>query len=148
MSCGMVRKVDELGRVVIPKEMRRVLNIKTGSSIEMTINDQNEVVLKKFSEMSNILPYAELVADVLFDAFSLPCLVCDDEKVLCAKGVSKKEFLGKPRPSKSEKWLTYPVSFDGFGGGCLMIMNDNAVDKSVEKSLYIFSKFLGNLLSD
>ena len=39
MGCGMVRKVDELGRVVIPKEMRRVFNIKTDSSIEMSIND-------------------------------------------------------------------------------------------------------------
>ena len=47
MGNGMVRKVDELGRVVIPKEMRRILNIKTGSSIEMFINDQNQVVLKK-----------------------------------------------------------------------------------------------------
>ena len=39
MSCGMVRKIDELGRVVLPKEMRRVLNIKTGSSVEMIINE-------------------------------------------------------------------------------------------------------------
>ena len=46
MGCGMVRKVDELGRVVIPKEMRRVLNIKTGSSVEMFIGENNEVILK------------------------------------------------------------------------------------------------------
>ena len=95
MGCGMVRKVDELGRVVIPKEMRRILNIKTGSSIEMFINDNNQVVLKKFSEISNILLFAQNLADVIFDNLNLPCLISDDEKILVVKGLNKKEYLDK-----------------------------------------------------
>jgi len=95
MGCGMVRKVDELGRVVIPKEMRRVLNIKTGSSIEMFINNENQVVLKKFSEISNIATYADALSDIIFNSFSLPCLVCDEESVLFVKGTNKKDFINK-----------------------------------------------------
>lgn len=148
MSCGMVRKVDELGRVVIPKEMRRVLNIKTGSSIEMIINDENEVVLKKFSEMNNISNYAEVVADILFEEYNLPCLVCDEDKVIYCKGVSKKEFLNKKKPPENKEWFICPVNFDGFEGGYIMLSHkENDEGKDFEKSVYILSKFLGNILS-
>ncbi|NCB48310.1 MAG: AbrB/MazE/SpoVT family DNA-binding domain-containing protein [Clostridia bacterium] len=149
MSCGMVRKVDELGRVVIPKEMRRILNIKTGSSIEMIINDENEVVLKKFSEMNNISKFAEVVADILFEEFNVPCLVCDEDKVIFSKGVSKKDFLNKKIPSKNDEWFVCPVHFGGFQGGSIMLQKkDGKLDDDFEKTVYIFSKFLGNILSE
>ncbi|MGN0798176.1 MAG: stage V sporulation T C-terminal domain-containing protein [Christensenellales bacterium] len=86
----MVRKVDELGRVVVPKEMRRVLGIKPGSSVEMSIDTQNNVVLKKFSEIENLEFFAQIVADVLFEVTGNPVCVCDDEKVVACKGISKK----------------------------------------------------------
>lgn len=149
MSCGMVRKVDELGRVVIPKEMRRILNIKTGSSIEMVINDENEVVLKKFSEMNNISNYAEVVADILFDEFNVPCLVCDEDKVVFCKGVSKKDFLNKEIPPQNDEWFVCPVNFGGFQGGSIMLQKkEERADADFEKTVYIFSKFLGNILSE
>lgn len=90
MGCGMVRKVDELGRVVVPKEMRRVLGIKPGSSIEMSIDKDNNVVLKKFSEIENLQFFAQIVADSLFETTNSPIVVCDDEKVVVFKGISKK----------------------------------------------------------
>ena len=75
MGNGMVRKVDELGRVVIPKEMRRILNIKTGSSIEMFINDQNQVVLKKFSELENVNSFIETLVKTIYECFNFACFV-------------------------------------------------------------------------
>ena len=51
---GIVRKVDELGRIVIPKEIRKVLDIKTGSSLEISINEEKQLVLEKFSEIDNV----------------------------------------------------------------------------------------------
>jgi len=149
MSCGMVRKVDELGRVVIPKEMRRILNIKTGSSIEMIINDYSEVVLKKFSEMNNISNFAEVVADILFEEYGVPCLVCDEDKVIYCKGASKKDFLNKKILNKNDEWFVCPVNFNGFLGGSIMLKNtDGKIDKDIEKTVYILSKFLGNILSE
>lgn len=149
MSYGMVRKVDELGRVVIPKEMRRILNIQTGSSIEMAINDQSEVVMKKFSEVSNISSSAEVVADTLFSQFSLPVLVCDEDSVVVCRGVAKKDFLGKKIPQNSSDWLISPITFSGFQGGSIMLLTQGKnPGNTVEATLHIFSNFLGNLLSE
>lgn len=89
MSMGMVRKIDELGRVVIPKEMRRVLNIKTGSSVEMVINDDKEVVLKKFYEIDNVLNFAHDLSDVIFDHLNLPNIICDEDKIVASKGIKE-----------------------------------------------------------
>ncbi len=86
MSMGMVRKIDELGRVVIPKEMRRVLNIKTGSSVEMVINDNKEVVLKKFYEIDNVLDFAKDLSDIIFDKLNLANIICDEDKIVASKG--------------------------------------------------------------
>lgn len=166
MGCGMVRKVDELGRVVIPKEMRRVLNIKTGSSIEMFINDENQVVLKKFSEINNTLYLVENLADIIYDCFSLNCLVSDDEKVVVCKGLSKKEYLNKKIPRlliDKEDYLelenkenslineygytyVFPIKNEGYDCGFVFAFNVNRLDKSILNSILVLTKFLSNML--
>ncbi|MBQ9793165.1 MAG: AbrB/MazE/SpoVT family DNA-binding domain-containing protein [Clostridia bacterium] len=173
MGCGMVRKVDELGRVVIPKEMRRVLNIKTGSSIEMFINDDNQVVLKKFSELSNILYFAENLSEVIFDTFNLPVLISDDEQVLICKGLSKKDYIGKKliknkntEKTKNKEYVleedkeeilidtknqfkyvyTFPVISEGFESGYIFLLSNSYLDESVIKNILVLKKFLSNLL--
>ncbi len=87
----MVRKIDELGRVVIPKEMRRILNIKTGSSVEMVINDDKEVVLKKFYEIDNVIGFATDLSDIIFDKLDLVNVICDEDKVVASKGIKGAE---------------------------------------------------------
>ena len=169
MGCGMVRKVDELGRVVIPKEMRRILNIKTGSSIEMFINDDNQVVLKKFSELSNIILFAENLADIIFETFNLPCLVSDDEKIVVCKGLSKKDFLDKKIPQinlKNKDFLDIDISNEtfnmlgcthshkcvfsiineGFESGYVFIFSNEIINENIIKNVSLLCKFLGNLL--
>ena len=119
MSMGMVRKIDELGRVVIPKEMRRVLNIKTGSSVEMVINDEKEVVLKKFYEIDNVLNFASDLCDTIFDKLGLSNIICDEDKIVASKGIKDaKKYFDKIVSNKTNKF----VDFD----------SDN-------KNIYIFS---------
>ena len=172
MSCGMVRKVDELGRVVIPKEMRRILNIKTGSSIEMFINDNNEVVLKKFSEITNVLLFAENLAEVIFYYLNLPCLISDDEKILVVKGVNKKEYLNKKIVNlnnknnnqkdyfilnKEEQFLLenknnfennyiFNIYSEGIETGYIYILSENILPDNKISNIIILKKFLSNLL--
>lgn len=164
----MVRKVDELGRVVIPKEMRRVLNIKTGSSVEMFINDFNQVVLKKFSEISNVLLFAENLADVIFDNFKLPCLVADEEKILICKGVSKKEYVNKNlnfevqnkqgyfilnkqnflQDSKNnfEYVYVFNVLCEGFECGFIFLLCNEKLEQEKINNIILLKKFLSNIL--
>lgn len=172
MGCGMVRKVDELGRVVIPKEMRRILNIKTGSSIEMFINDENQVVLKKFSELSNLSFFAENLAYTIFENFNLPCFVCDEEIILSVAGASKKEFLGKKIKTENfEKMQSedisvslleiiedaandnvcinkFPLNCDGFKCGHIVCFNKTDKMKDcVRESIIVLTKFFSSLLN-
>lgn len=169
MSCGMVRKVDELGRVVIPKEMRRILNIKTGSSIEMFINDFNQVVLKKFSELENVLALGEALVEIIFNNFNLKCLICDDDKkVTNIKGLSKKEFLNSnldflsdEKQSKNEvysisknenlqeKFATvFNIVSEGFNCGCLVCFHTQEnLEKKVQDEILLLVKFFSSLLA-
>ena len=164
----MVRKVDELGRVVIPKEMRRILNIKTGSSIEMSINSDNQVVLKKFSELSNILDMSKALVGVVFDTFDMPCFLCDDERVLCLKGLAKKDFLdkrvhGENLSQKSgrnvmlssvvcdiqndENCTPFKISSEGFEIGYLVLIHNGEIDMNVKGSVDLLLKLFSNLAS-
>ena len=102
MNSGIVRKVDELGRVVIPKEMRRTLGINTGSSIEMSVGEGGEVVLKKFSDISNIMPLIEKLAQTIFDEFGVPILVSDEERILAGCGTKKDILLKEKKLCKKE----------------------------------------------
>lgn len=100
----MVRKIDELGRVVIPKEMRRVLGIKTGSSVEMCINDNREIVLKKFYELDNAIEFACDLCDIIFESIGIQNLICDEEKIVASKGVK-----GGTLNDVIDKIISYPL---------------------------------------
>ena len=66
-STGVVRRVDELGRIVIPKEIRRTLRIKDGESLEILV-DKDMIFLKKFSKLSNMEDMAKQLSDVLYQS--------------------------------------------------------------------------------
>lgn len=153
MSCGMVRKVDELGRVVVPKEMRRVLGIKPGSSIEMSIDKDNNVVLKKFSEIENLEFFAQIIADTLFEMTNNPVLVCDDEKVVVSKGISKKTIDNVILKEIFEQKLINEVNFAGYSKGfstdiksdgnvCgyIFMLSNEELSKEIKKMCEIASK--------
>ena len=170
---GIVRKLDELGRIVIPKEMRRILNIAVGSSIEMVIDENNEVVLKKFSEVENILPFAQKLADVVNDCLFLPALVCDEEKVVACSGVNKKDFLNKKLKFEKkdfaknhlenkfvesnclihnsqknfEKSLVFAITSDGFVCGFLVVLSQKEIDDENKKMLKLLCTFLSGIVS-
>ncbi len=89
---GIVRKIDELGRIVIPKEIRKVMGIQEGSSLNISTNGES-IVLNKFSTLKNINEYVYNVAYALFECVNCDIVITDDQKVLIALGVSKTEFL-------------------------------------------------------
>ena len=78
---GIVRRIDELGRVVIPKEIRKTLRMKEGESLEIC-TDGDAVLLKKYSLLGNIVDFAEDYADALSETTGEPVVICDCEKVV------------------------------------------------------------------
>ena len=91
-ATGIVRRMDELGRVVIPKEIRRTLRIREGDPLEI-FTDRDELMLKKYSPIATIEKFSESAAKSLADG------------VLFAFGEGKREFSGKTLSPEMEKLM-------------------------------------------
>ena len=85
-ATGIVRRIDELGRVVIPKEIRRVQHIRSGDSLEIFMEENGEVVFKKYSPLAELGEPAAVYADVLARRLGCGVLVCDREHIVAAAG--------------------------------------------------------------
>lgn len=95
-ATGIVRRIDDLGRVVIPKEIRRTMRIREGDPLEIYTEGGGEIVFKKYSPMGEISSFASQYADILAKTAGVPTLVCDREQVIAAAGMPKREVLERP----------------------------------------------------
>ena len=93
---GIVRRIDELGRVVIPKEIRKTQRIRTGDSLEIYTDGNGEVIFKKYSPLAELGEPAAVYADVLARRLRCAVAVCDREHIVAAAGAGKGELLGAP----------------------------------------------------
>ena len=92
-ATGIVRRIDDLGRVVIPKEIRRTMRIREGDPLEIYTDSQGEVIFKKYSQASEISLFTSIYADCIYKAISMPVIITDREKVISCAGIQKKETL-------------------------------------------------------
>ncbi|WP_053368680.1 stage V sporulation protein T [Bacillus sp. FJAT-27245] len=94
-ATGIVRRIDDLGRVVIPKEIRRTLRIREGDPLEIFVDRDGEVILKKYSPINELGDFAREYAEALYDSLGNPVLICDRDTYIAVAGGSKKDFLNK-----------------------------------------------------
>jgi len=94
-ATGIVRRIDDLGRVVIPKEIRRTLRIREGDPLEIFVDRDGEVILKKYSPISELSDFSKEYADAIYDSLGHPVLICDRDTFIAVSGGSKKEYLNK-----------------------------------------------------
>ncbi len=92
-ATGIVRRIDDLGRVVIPKEIRRTMRIREGDPLEIYTDNDGEVIFKKYSPIGELSDFAGQFADVMARSCELPVLICDRDHCVAAAGISKKEVL-------------------------------------------------------
>ncbi|MFD2370161.1 stage V sporulation protein T [Brevibacillus sp. GCM10020057] len=104
-ATGIVRRIDDLGRVVIPKEIRRTLRIREGDPLEIFVDRDGEVILKKYSPIGELGDFAKEYADSLYESMNHTVLISDRDSVIAVAGASKKEYLEKPIGSIVEKCL-------------------------------------------
>ncbi|MCD7811354.1 MAG: AbrB/MazE/SpoVT family DNA-binding domain-containing protein [Ruminococcus sp.] len=91
-ATGIVRRIDDLGRVVIPKEIRRTMRIREGDPLEIYTNSDGEVIFKKYSAINEMSENAVYVADIMYKIAGCPVLIFDKDHVVASAGVSRKEF--------------------------------------------------------
>ena len=94
-NTGIVRRIDDLGRIVIPKELRKSMFLKEGSSLEIHITDDGDILLKKHDVLNTISDIAQVFCEVIFSCLQLPTLVTDCNKVVACEGTSKRNYLHK-----------------------------------------------------
>ncbi len=91
-ATGIVRRIDDLGRVVIPKEIRRTMRIREGDPLEIYTDREGEVIFKKYSPIGELASFAAQYAETLYKTCSLSVVICDRDAVIACAGVPKKEY--------------------------------------------------------
>mgnify|MGYP000020782074 FL=1 len=101
-ATGIVRRIDDLGRVVIPKEIRRTMRIREGDPLEIYTDREGEVIFKKYSPIGELMDFAAGYAETLYKTCNIPVAVCDKDCIIACAGISKKEFLEKKNSAELE----------------------------------------------
>ena len=102
-ATGVVRRIDDLGRVVIPKEIRRTLRIKEGDPLEIFTDKEGEVILKKYSPIGELSEFATEYAETLNKTTGHIACITDKDTVIAISGASKKEWLEKEVSNELER---------------------------------------------
>ena len=173
-ATGIVRRIDDLGRVVIPKEIRRTMKIREGTPLEIYTGVGGEVIFKKYSPVGELSNFAEDYAEALSKGTEHTAAICDEDTVIAAAGAHKKELL-KKEISEALKMLikdrkkyhggegivavdgsglavqaAYPIIANGDVGGAVLLINtsgDAANDADI-KLVLSAAEFLGRQMED
>lgn len=91
VSTGIIRRIDELGRIVIPKEIRKNLRIKNGDNLEIVVTDE-VITLKKYSQIENIMEMVQVYVDSFYQVLKYNIIVTDTDKVVAVAGNLKSKY--------------------------------------------------------
>ena len=136
-ATGVVRRIDDLGRIVIPKEIRRNLRIRDGESLEIFVDDDN-VVLKKYSIMKNIDEYASNLVDSLYSLVKKSVVITDCDSVIACSG-NVKGLLNKSISDKLSSSIKRRESIIEKYDKELIITDDFSID-----SKYVINSIIAN----
>ncbi|EJO5347473.1 stage V sporulation protein T [Clostridium botulinum] len=94
-ATGIVRRIDDLGRVVIPKEIRRTLRIREGDPLEIFTDREGGVILKKYSPIGDLSEFSNGYTDSLQQTIGNIIMICDKDSIISVSGAPKKEYIEK-----------------------------------------------------
>lgn len=175
-ATGILRRIDELGRIVIPKEIRKNLKIREGDNIEIYITDREEILLKKYSSLKNIQDFAQRFTDSIYSLLKSNVFVTDKDHIIAMSGNLKKDYLKKEisdellsfierRNALLEKhkkkisvvkendieatYVIEPIIVSGDAIGLFVILSENeAVGETEEKIAQIATEFFTKYLEE
>ena len=104
-ATGIVRRIDDLGRVVIPKEIRRTLRIREGDPLEIYTEKDGEVIFKKYSPMGDLTDFAAQICDSIGKNTGHIAAVCDRDTIIAAAGLPRRELVDKRASAELEQLM-------------------------------------------
>ncbi len=123
-ATGIVRRIDDLGRVVIPKEIRRTMRIREGDPLEIYTESDGTVIFKKYSPIGELGEFASQYAEALAKTTGFPCCISDKDTIIAVSGASKRELSDKKLSTEAEKIMHGKVAFTAQSGD----KNINVID--------------------
>jgi len=176
-ATGIVRRIDDLGRVVIPKEIRRTMRIREGDPLEIYTDREGEVIFKKYSPIGELSGFAAQYAETLHKTCSLSVVICDRDAVIACAGLPKREYTDRKLTPETEDlmearqlWLSddrngdisviegglpisclMPIITEGDVTGCVASVktDENTVPRELEaKLIQTAAGFLGKQLEN
>lgn len=131
-ATGIVRRIDDLGRVVIPKEIRRTLRIREGDPLEIFTDREGGVILKKYSPIGELSDVSKGYTESLQQTIGNIIMICDKDSMVSISGVPKKEYMGKKISSELEKIIddrkTVSVAGEKEEDGIVPLYDDEDVE--------------------
>lgn len=104
-ATGIVRRVDELGRLVIPKEIRRTMRLTEGTPLEIFTDREGQIILKKYSPMMELGGFARQYAESIAGTMNQKVAVADRDQIIAVAGGGRRELLGKPISRELEEMI-------------------------------------------
>ena len=104
-ATGIVRRVDDLGRIVIPKEIRRTLKIREGDPLEIYTEKDGGVIFRKYSPMGDLQDFASQICDAIGANTGCIAAVSDRDSIIALAGAPKKELMDKPNSRELDKLM-------------------------------------------
>jgi len=102
-ATGIVRRIDDLGRVVIPKELRRTLKIRNGDPLEIYVDRAGQIMLKKYSPINELGQFAQEYAESLNEALGHAAIITDKDSVVAVAGKNLKDLINQTISSAVEE---------------------------------------------
>ena len=104
-ATGIVRRVDDLGRIVIPKEIRRTLRIREGDPLEIYTEKDGGVIFRKYSPMGDLQEFAAQMCESIGSATGHIAAVADRDSIIALHGAPRKDLVDKPNSPELEKLM-------------------------------------------
>ena len=139
-ATGIVRRIDDLGRVVIPKEIRRTMRIREGDPLEIYTDAEGEVIFKKYSPMGDLAEFTNQYAEVLNKALGMPVFITDRDHIVAFSGANRKEFQDKRISAALEKLMENRSGFLAASGSSAEL---RPIEDRAEKACLAFP-IIGN----
>lgn len=136
-TTGVVRRVDDLGRIVIPKEIRKTLRIKEGDPLEIFTEKDGDIILKKYSPIGELSNFATEYVDSLNKITGHIAVITDRDSVIAVAGTTKKDILEQKISSDLEKVFENRQKFIGDGKNSIFITEKGNKEKEVKPQVIV-----------
>ena len=147
-ATGIVRRIDDLGRVVIPKEIRRTMRIREGDPLEIYTDRDGEVIFKKYSPIGELHAFATEYADTLQKTAGMPIFICDRDAIITVSGASKREYMDRKISRALEEIIeSRTLYIKNQGREAIPLTDDGALYVSCAMPIIAESDIIGCIVS-